>query len=74
MRDNDPKVVHRKVKRSELTKYMKDRCYLLKDSQIKYGDLRKTKDRFAWNEFKRKTISYEQIWQIQNRYMILNKK
>lgn len=73
MRDTDPKAVHRKVKRSELTKWMKKNKFLLKNSQINYGDLRKTKDRLEWNKFKKTTITFEQICQIRNRNSILNK-
>ena len=71
MRDNSKAVRNRKVKRSELVAWLRDHEFLLKDSQIPYRDLRVTKDKFEWNDFKRKTISFEQICQIRNKNAIL---
>ena len=48
MRDTSPKVVNRRVHRSELMKYMRDNGYLLKEGQIPYYDLRTAKDEFEW--------------------------
>ena len=67
MRDLDQRVINKKVKRSVLSNWMKDNNYLIKDTQINYHDLRKAKDLFEWNKYKRNTITFEQICQIRNR-------
>lgn len=67
MRETDKRVLNQKIPKSHLVKWMNDNKFLFKDSQVQYHDLRKTKDRFEWNKFKRSTITFEQIWQIRNR-------
>ena len=74
VRDTDPKVVNKRVKRSELSKWLKKNKFIFKDSQIQYNDLRKTKDMFEWNKYKRSTISFERILQIRNRYKLIAKQ
>ena len=73
MRERNKTQINRRVPRSELINWMRDANYILKDSQVPYHDLRKTKDRFEWNDFKRNTITFEQICQIKNKNSILSK-
>jgi hypothetical protein len=70
MRDNDKRVTSQKVPKSHLMKWMNDNKFLIKDSQVQYHDIRKAKDRFEWNKFKRSTVTFEQICQIRNRNSI----
>jgi hypothetical protein len=72
MRDNDKRVMSQKVPKSHLMKWMSDNKFLIKDSQVQYHDIRKAKDRFEWNKFKRSTITFEQICQIRNRNSIFS--